>query len=165
MRGSWRGRQILPLLAVAVLVAASGSGPAAEAGQATSDVEQSAVDFVRSLTAAYAANDIEDYFGHYARDMTVWRPGSRWSWDGYHDLWIETVASSGGVAAAEVSDAQVRVSPEGDAALVSYVLTADYHGEGGSVSRSMFQMSTMLMERDGQWKIVHLHFASQPSDN
>ena len=109
--------------------------------------------------------DVDDYFGHYATDMTVWRPGSRWSWDGYHDLWTETVATSGGVAAAEVSDAQVRVSSEGDAAQVSYVLTADYHGEGGSVSRSTFQMSTTLMERDGQWKIIHLHFASQPSDN
>ena len=48
---------------------------------------------------------------------------------------------------------------------MSYVLTADYHGEGGSVSRSTFQMSTTLMERDGQWKIVHLHFAGLPLDD
>jgi ketosteroid isomerase-like protein len=164
MRRSWRGQQILPLLAAA-LVAACGTGPSAEAGQSTSDVEESAVEFVRSLTAAYAANDVEDYLGHYATDMTVWRPGSRWSWDAYHDSWTERIATSDGVAAAEVSDAQVRVSTSGDAAQVSYVLTADYHGEGGSVRRSMFQMSTTLMKRDGQWKIVHLHFAGLPSDN
>ena len=161
----WRGQQILPLLAAAVLVTACGTDPSAEAGQATSDVEQSALDFVNSLTAAYAANDVEGYFGHYARDMTAFRPAGRYSWDAYHDSWTETVATRGGVAAAEVSDAQVRVSSEGDAAQVSYVLTADYHGEGGSVSRSMFQMSTTLMKRDGQWKIVHLHFAGLPSDD
>ena len=165
MRGSWRGQQVLPLLAAAVLVAACGTDPSTEAGQDTSDVEQSAVDFVRSLTAAYAANDVEGYFDHYARDMTAFRPAGRYSWDAYHDSWAETVATRGGVAAAEVSDAQVRVSTGGDAAQVSYVLTADYHREGGSVSRSMFQMSTTLMERDGEWKIVHLHFAGLPTDS
>ena len=156
------------MIAVVLLMAAGAtacSGPTPMPEAAPGDVEQEALDFVNSLTAEYAANDLEAYFGHYARDMTVWRPGSRWSWEGYHDLWTETIATSGGVAAAEVSDAQVRVSPLGDAAQVSYLLTADYHGEGGSVSRSIFQMSTTLMKRDGQWKIVHLHFAGLPSGN
>ncbi len=157
-----------PMIAVVLLMAAGAtgcSGPTPQPEASPGEVEQEALDFVNSLTAAYAANDVEDYFGHYARDMTAFRPGDRYSWDAYHDSWTEVVATRGGVASAEVSDAQVRVSPEGDAALVSYVLTADYHGEGGSVSRSMYQMSTTLMKRDGQWKIVHLHFASQPSDN
>jgi ketosteroid isomerase-like protein len=164
MRRSWRGRQILPLLATAVLVAACGTDSSSEAGPAMSEneVEQSALDFVNSLTAAYAANTLDEYFAHYATDMTVFRGGERWSWDGYYELWTETIATSGGVAAAEVSDAQVRVSSEGDAAAVSYILTADYHGEGDSVSRSQFAMSTTLMRRDGEWKIVHLQFVGVP---
>ena len=165
MRRSWRGQQIFPLLATVVLVAACGTDPSSEAGQDTSDVEQSALEFVNSLTEAYAANDLEGYFGRMDRDMTLFNGASRWSWDGYHDRWAEVIETRGGVAFAEVSDAQVRVSSERDAAAVSYQLTADYYREGGSVSRTEFAMSTTLMKQDGQWKIVHLHFVSAPSDD
>ena len=165
MRRSWRRQQILALIAAAVLVAASAAVRLADAQEAMSDVEQSALEFVNSVIAAYVANDVEAYLGHYAKDLTWWGPGGRSSWDAYHDSWTANVENNGGVASAETSDAQVRVSPSGDAAVVSFLLTADYHRADGSVGRSYLEVSMTLMKRNGNWKVVHLHFSSAPQDD
>ncbi len=156
MHSSRKSRRILPssLALAAVFVGAC----MAEAPESGGDVEQEARDFVNSLTDTYLANDVEAYMAHYARDLTWWGPGGRGSWDAYHDSWTEYVASTGGVARTEIADVQVQALPSGEAAVVSYRLTADYRGEGDSVRTSNFQMSTTLMKRDGQWKVVHLHF-------
>ena len=162
MRRSWRRRQILPLIAAVALVAAGATVQLVKAEEARSDVEQEALDFVKSLTDVYRANDVDGYLGHYAKNLTWWGPGGRSSWDAYHESWTKNVATTGGVASAELSDEQVHVSSSGDAAVVSFLWTNDYFGEGGSVRTSRFQMSTSLMKRDGNWKIVHLHFSRPP---
>ena len=48
----------------------------------------------------------------------------------------------------------------GEAAVVSYLLTADYQQEDGSIRTANYQMSTTLMMRDAQWKVVHIHFSA-----
>ncbi len=163
MLSSWRTSRILPFIAVAGLLAAGATTQLATA-QEMSDVEQSALAHVESMTDAYRANDVDGYLDHYAKELTWWGPGGRGSWDAYHSSWTETVANAGGVASAEISDAVVQVSSSGDAAVVSYLLTADYHGEGDSVSRFNLQMSTSMMMQDGGWKIVHLHFQTVPDE-
>lgn len=138
---------------------------AAESGdemmeESGSPVEQGARDFVQSLTDAYLANDVAAYMAHYAMDLTWWGPGGRGSWDAYNDSWTEFVAATGGVAGTEISDVQVHALPSGEAAVVSYLLTADYREEDGSIRTANYQMSTTLMMRDDEWKVVHLHFSA-----
>ncbi len=163
MLSSWRRQRILTLIAVAVLVGAGVTTPLATA-QEMSDLEQSALAHVESMTDAYRANDVDGYLGHYAKELTWWGPGGRGSWDAYHSSWTEYVASGGGVASARVSNALVQLSPSGDAAVVSYMLTADYRSADGSVSQSNIQMSTSMMMQDDGWKIVHLHFQTVPAE-
>ena len=163
MLSSLRTSPILPLIAAAGLLAAGAATQLATA-QEMSAVEQSALAHVESMTDAYRANDVDGYLDHYAKALTWWGPGGRGSWDAYHSSWTEAVANSGGVAAAEISDAVVQVSSSGDAAVVSYMLTADYRSADGSVSRSNIQMSTSMMMQDGGWKIVHLHFQIVPDE-
>ena len=163
MLSSLRTSRILPLIAATGLLAAGATTQLATA-QDMSDVEQSAIAHVESMTDAYRANDVDGYLGHYAKELTWWGPGGRGSWDAYHSSWTDYVANNGGVASAEISNAVAQVSPSGDAAVVSYLLTADYRSSDGSVSRSNLQMSTSMMMRDGGWKIVHLHFQSRPDE-
>ena len=147
-----------PLIAVMLLIAVGATGCSAPAPEAAPrDVEQEALDHMASLTAAYVSNDVEAYMGHYARDLTWWGPGGRGSWDAYNESWGESVATNGGVASAEASDHQVVAS--GDGAVVSYHLSADYNSADGTTSHSDFQMSATLLMRDGEWKVVHLHFS------
>ncbi len=162
MLSSSKCPRILILIAAAAFVAAVAI-PMATA-QDTSAAEQSAIAHVESMTDSYRANDVDGYLGHFAKELTWWGPGGRGSWDAYHSSWTEYVANNGGVASAEVSDAVAHVAPSGDSAVVSYLLTADYRSADGSVSRSNIQMSTSMMMQDGGWKIVHLHFQSQPQE-
>ena len=169
MRSSGRNRRNLRSFAIlaAVMAAAcvadapeSGDAMEQEAADAGADVEQEARDFVQSLTDAYLANDVAAYMAHYAMDLTWWGPGGRGSWDAYNDSWTEYVATTGGVAGTEISDVQVHALPSGEAAVASYLLTADYRQEDGSVGTTNWRMSTTLMKRDAEWKVVHLHFSA-----
>ena len=169
MRSSGMNRR--NLRSFAILAAVLGAACVADAPEAGGDMEQEALesggnveqearDFVQSLTDAYLANDVEAYMAHYAMDLTWWGPGGRGSWDAYNDSWTEYIAATGGVAGTEISDVQVHALPSGEAAVVSYLLTADYQQEDGSIRTANYQMSTTLMMRDAQWKVVHIHFSA-----
>ena len=161
MLNSMKTSRILPLIAVAGLLVGAARTQLATA-QGMSDAEQSAIAHIESMTGAYRANDVDGYLGHFAKELTWWGPGGRGSWDAYHSSWTDYVATQGGVASAEISDVVAQVSSSGGAAVVSYLLTADYRSADGSVSTSNIQMSTSMMMQDSGWKIVHLHFQSRP---
>ena len=105
-------------LALAVVAVATIGAPGATAQDAAA-LEQEVADAVAQLTATYAVNDIEGYFGLYAPELTWWGPSGRWDKASYRTYWTEYIDSTGGLASAENSDLQIAVAPSGDLAVAS----------------------------------------------
>jgi ketosteroid isomerase-like protein len=156
------GRLIVSLAMAGMLVTAS--GPRA---QQPAKAEQEVRDAVKQIVAAYAENDIAKYFAFYAPDMTVLRATGRWTTQGYQDRWKQVVDGGGGVASADVVDLQVQVSPSGDSAVASYQMPVkprypNAEAAKGQATQIIYYMTDVYFRRNGQWKIVHLHWTVQP---
>ena len=119
-------------------------------------------DTINRLTANYGVNDIDGYFFFFAPELTWWGPGGRNSKEGYRQFWTDNIDRTGGLESAENSDLQVQVSPSGDLAVASYLLTVKNKNPGSGDRTVRWQMSPTLIKRNGLWKIVHLHFQRDP---
>jgi len=60
-----------------------------------------------------------------------------------------------------LSDLKVTVSPSGDAAVAAYRLEVHTRQPDGQITRDQSQESDTWFNYEGQWKIAHLHYASQ----
>jgi ketosteroid isomerase-like protein len=80
------------------------------------------------FNAAYAANDLDKYFGYYSGDAILWFPEGRTDLPGYKKEWTAFVKSGGKMLAGTVSDMHIRFSPQGDSAIASYLLAARFRG-------------------------------------
>jgi len=116
-------------------------------------------DLTRAVNAAYAANDLDKYFSYYADDLTQWWPSGRVSLASYHESWTKFVKSGGRVEAAEVADLQVQLGPSEDAAIATYSLKVRTRSPKGEVSEEVNQETDVWVRRNGQWRIVHLHYS------
>lgn len=118
---------------------------------------------VRSLThavnAAYAANDLEQYFSYYAPELTQWWPSGRVDLPTYRESWTRFVKGGGRVELAEVSDLQVQVGPDGRTAVATYALHVRTRSAKGDVSDDRYQETDVWFQRGGKWQIVHLHYS------
>ena len=149
------------VLVLIILALASLGAPRVEAQAA--DPEQEVRDVINKLTQAYGANDIEGYFSWYAPDLTWWGPGGRSDRESYRTRWTASVERTGGLESAETSDLRIQVAPAGDLAVASYLLTVTNRDPGANRPANVtYQMSPMLIKRDGSWTIVHLHFQVVP---
>src|SRR5229473_4637118 len=89
----------------------------ADAGS-KADIQQLEQEF----NAAYAANDLDKYFGYYSNDAILWFPEGRTDIPSYKKEWTEFVKSGGKILACTMSDKHLRFSPQGDTAIASYLL-------------------------------------------
>ncbi len=153
-----KGRVLPAAVGVMAMFAAS-----VAIAQEAADLEQEVRDTVEQLTATYAANDIDGYFALYAPELTWWGPSGRWDKGSYLAYWTEYIESTGGLASAENTDVQVAVSPSGDMASASYVLSVTRANPGDAPPAVTYQMSPTLVKRNGGWTIVHLHFQIVPA--
>ncbi len=151
------GRSLLVAVGAMAMFAAS-----AATAQEPEVLEQEVRDAVEQLTATYAANDIDGYFALYAPELTWWGPNGRWDKGSYLAYWTEYIESTGGLASAENTDVQVAVSPSGDLASASYLLSVTRANPGDAPPAVTYQMSPTLVKRSGSWTIVHLHFQVVP---
>ena len=120
-------------------------------------------DLITKMTQAYGSNDIETYFAGDAPELTWWGPGGRSDKESYHKMWSESVASTGGLAAAEIEDLRIQVAPHGDLAVASYLLKVTRKNPGENRPLNVaYEMSPTLIKRDGKWQVVHLHFQVVP---
>jgi ketosteroid isomerase-like protein len=115
-------------------------------------VEQEIREATLKLTAVYK-NNLPAYFSQYADDTIMWWPQGRVDKAGYQ----KATANRPDFEVCEASDIRVQVSPAGDAAVSSYLLTLK-DGRPNSVLRNT-QMTLVWFLRDGKWQVVHLHHA------
>lgn len=147
---------------LACLVAALISFSAMAEHHSSADAEVR--DAVKAFNSAYASNDVETYFSHYAADATVYFYGARQDLSAYHEEWAEMVDAGGGIEKNELSDLQVQVMPSGDVAVATYFVDYRLRMPNGEVSVAKAFESEVWQKIDGDWKIVNLHYSEIPDE-
>jgi ketosteroid isomerase-like protein len=128
----------------------------------TSQAEKEILDLEQKMNASYAANDLPSYFAYYSPDFTQWLPGGRTDLPQYEKMWTAFIKSGGGVESVQLSDMHVQIDPSGDTAVASYLLRVKTRSAKGVVSDENFQESDVWFKRNGEWKVVHLHYSPAP---
>lgn len=113
----------------------------------------------QEFNAAYAANDLDKYFGYYSDDAVLWFPEGRTDIPSYKKEWTEFVKSGGQIQSCSLSDLHVRLSPQGDTAIASYLLHVKTQQVDKKVLDEMYQESDVWFKVTGGWKIAHVHYA------
>jgi ketosteroid isomerase-like protein len=133
------------------------TGGAAQSQTTAAEIEKLAVAFNR----AYERNDLEDYFSYYAEDVTLWFENGRTDLGSYKESWYELIQGGGGVEKNVLSDMRVQVSPGGDAAVATYVVEVITRQADGKKTKERAFETDVWYQREGKWKIVHLHYDSK----
>jgi ketosteroid isomerase-like protein len=116
----------------------------------------------QEFNAAYAANDLDKYFGYYTDDAIFWFPEGRTDLPSYKKEWSEFLKSGGEIKAGTISQLHIKFSPKGDTAIASYVLHLTQQEIDKKVHTEDFQESDVWFKIDGGWKIAHVHYSAAP---
>ncbi|MEX0707537.1 MAG: nuclear transport factor 2 family protein [Woeseia sp.] len=119
---------------------------------------------IKAFNAAYAGNDVDAYFDHYATDAMVYFYGARQDLSAYHEEWAEMVEAGGEVEKNELSDVQVQVMPSGDVVVASYFVDYRLRASDGNVSMVKAFESEVWQKIGDDWKVVNLHYSEIPDD-
>jgi len=84
----------------------------------SADIRRLEVEF----NAAYGANELDKYFAFYADDAILWFPEGRTDVPAYKKEWTDYIKTGAALEQAKFSDLHIRVSPQGDTAIASYLL-------------------------------------------
>jgi ketosteroid isomerase-like protein len=123
------------------------------------DINQLEKDF----NAAYAANDLDKYFGYYTDDAILWFPEGRTDIPSYKKEWTEYIKSGAQILAGTMADTHVRFSPQGDTAIASYELHLKTQEADKKVKDEVFQETDVWFKTAAGWKIAHVHYAPAPA--
>jgi ketosteroid isomerase-like protein len=135
-----------------------GMSALADAGP-QADIRQLETDF----NAAYAANDLDKYFGYYADDAVLWFQDGRTDIPSYKKEWTAFIKSGAQIQAGTTSDMHIRFSPQGDAAIASYLLHLKTKKADQKVTEEVFQETDVWFKTAGGWKITHVHYSDAPA--
>jgi ketosteroid isomerase-like protein len=117
----------------------------------------------KDFNAAYAANDLDKYFGYYSDDAVLWFPEGRTDVASYRKMWTAYIKSGAQLKSAELSDYHVKISPQGDAATASYVLRVKTLEANKKMTDEIFQETDVWFKAAGGWKVAHVHYANAPA--
>jgi ketosteroid isomerase-like protein len=146
----------ISLAALAFLLAFSISAPSFAGPSA--DIRRLENDF----NSAYAANDLDKYFGFYADDALLWFPEGRTNVPAYQKEWTEYIKGGAALEQAGLSDLHIRVSPRGDTAIASYLLHVRTRAADKSVTDEDFQETDVWFKTAAGWRITHVHYSPAP---
>ena len=125
-------------------------------------VEDEIKDLEQRANSAYEANDLAKYFSFYAADLSQFLPEGRSDFDGYQKDWTAYIREGNRIQKVEISDLHIQVGPSKDTAVASYLLHVRTRLKDGKVSDEDNQESDVLFKRNGEWKIVFLHYSAAP---
>ncbi len=131
------------------------------AGSQNADVANEIRELTIEFNEAYERNDLDKYFSNYADDLTQWFESGRVTLEQYKTDWYALIEGGGGVESNELSDLKVQVGPDGKTAVVTYVATVVTRSPDGKRTKEQVWETDIWFKRDGQWKIVHLHYNSR----
>jgi ketosteroid isomerase-like protein len=127
-----------------------------------SSVEDEVRDFEQRANAAYEANDLPKYFSFYATDFSQFLPEGRSDLAAYKKEWSEYIGEGNRVQKVDLSDMHIQVGPNKDTAVASYVLHVRTKLKDGKSTEENNQESDVLFKRNGEWKVVFLHYSAAP---
>jgi ketosteroid isomerase-like protein len=145
----------LILIAPIAYLAVQAKPRAASAEDEIKDVEQRA-------NAAYEANDLPKYFSFYAPDFTQFLPEGRTDLPQYKKDWTAYIGEGNRVQKVAISDMHIQVGPNKDTAVASYILQVRTKLKDGKITDEDNQESDVLFKRNGDWKVVFLHYSAAP---
>ena len=148
--------KIFSLLTCALLLAGASAAVRADT---RADIDRLEKDF----NAAYAANDLDKYFGYYADDAVLWFPEGRTDVPSYKKMWTAYIKAGAQLKSAELSDYHVKLSPQGDAATASYVLRVKTLEANKKMTDETFQETDVWFKAAGGWKVAHVHYSNTPA--
>jgi ketosteroid isomerase-like protein len=125
-------------------------------------VEDDIRDFERRANAAYEANDLAKYFSFYAADFSQFLPEGRTDLPKYQKDWTAYIGEGNRVEKVEISDMHIQVGPNKDTAVASYILHVRTKLKDGKIADEDNQESDVMFKRNGEWKVVFLHYSSAP---
>src|SRR6516165_12177840 len=119
-------------------------------------------DFEERANAAYQANDLPEYFSFYASDFSQFLPEGRSDLAAYKKQWSEYIGEGNRIERVELSDLHIQIGPNQDTAVASYPLHVRTKLKDGKITDEDNQESDVLFKRNGEWKIVFLHYSAAP---
>ena len=123
-------------------------------------------DEIKSLeqraNAAYEANDLPKYFSFYAADFSQFLPDGRTDLAQYQKEWSTYIGEGNRVQKVELSDMHIQIGPNQDTAIASYLIHVRTKLKDGKITDEDNQESDVLFKRNGEWKIVFLHYSPAP---
>lgn len=148
----------LRVLGLALVVAAVDS----PAGAAPTSAEAQVRELETAVNIAYAANDLPTYFTFYADDLRAMYAEGPTTLPAYKADWTAFIKSGGAIVSFKDSDMHIQVSPDGDAAVASYLAAVTTRVPGKGEVKSSFSETDVWFRRAGQWKIVEIHYSENP---
>jgi ketosteroid isomerase-like protein len=146
----------------ALLLAAPVTYLAVQAKPRPASVEDEIKDVEQRANAAYEANDLPKYFSFYAPDFTQFLPEGRTDLPQYKKDWTAYIGEGNRVQKVEISDMHIQVGPNKDTAVASYILHVRTKLKDGKITDEDNQESDVLFKRNGDWKVVFLHYSTAP---
>jgi ketosteroid isomerase-like protein len=125
-----------------------------------SSPEQEIRDFEQRANAAYEANDLPKYFSFYASDFTQYLPEGRTDLAAYQKEWTDYIGAGNRIEKVQLSDMHIQIGPSGDTAVASYILHVRTKLKDGKITEEDNQESDVLFKRNGEWKVVFLHYSA-----
>jgi ketosteroid isomerase-like protein len=147
----------ISLVAALLLGAAQATADTSAQSKAKQEVDRS----VHEIVVAYEKNDLDKYFSYYDDGLLICcLRGEPWSKQAYYDLWKELIAKGGGVAKAEVTNLEIRVSPSADAAVAFYQMPVIRRmPAAGQDPNVTYNMTEVWMKSAGKWHVQSLAFS------
>jgi ketosteroid isomerase-like protein len=125
-------------------------------------VEDEINDFEKRANAAYETNDLPKYFSFYGSDFSQFLPEGRSDLAAYRKEWGEYIGEGNRVQKVDISDMHIQVGPSKDTAVASYLLHVRTKLKDGKITDEDNQESDVLFKRNGEWKVVFLHYSAAP---
>lgn len=116
---------------------------------------------VKAFNRAFAENDVERYFALVDDAITVLTPGNPYRVEGIKDdrEEFEFGLRAGYSKVGYFQEMQPLVRILGTAALVTYFSRGSY-GPAGNAKTLYFKETDVLVKKDDEWKIAHVHVSS-----
>jgi ketosteroid isomerase-like protein len=127
-----------------------------------SSVQDEVREFEQRANAAYEANDLPKYFSFYATDFSQFLPEGRSNLAAYKKQWTEYIGEGNRVQKVDLSDMHIQIGPNKDTAVASYVLRVRTKLKDGKITDGDNQESDVLFKRNGEWRVVFLHYSAAP---
>jgi ketosteroid isomerase-like protein len=127
-----------------------------------SSVQDEVREFEQRANAAYEANDLPKYFSFYATDFSQFLPEGRSNLAAYKKQWTEYIGEGNRVQKVDLSDMHIQIGPNKDTAVASYVLRVRTKLKDGKITDEDNQESDVLFKRNGEWRVVFLHYSAAP---